>query len=150
VITGKRKRDEAHEPAQNAQQRAKKVKKRQAHEQLAEQSHTAYITESTISRSDSHEKTMDAPEIPKVFTVSASTAEADKNESTEEAFMNDVGMHLENPDASTKVVSDLQVLCFGHACFNRTSDVSNFLHYLAHLRFRRRTCSTKYRIEPCH
>lgn len=123
MTTGRRKRDEAHEPTQNEQQTAKKPENQEAHEQLPEQSQTATMTEESISRSDEYHGTMSTPEVPEESTAIASTAEADKAEATK-AFMNAVGMHPGNPDASTKVVSSIPVLSFCHTCFNPTPNIS--------------------------
>jgi len=120
LITGKRKRDNAPEPAHALQQTPKKPKTHHMNEQPAKQSHAGHKRKDGQAQGKARKvrsekpaaepteappKVMEPEELPKISPKD----EDDKDELTHKAenlkkFMHDVRMHPEDPDGSSKVV----------------------------------------------
>jgi hypothetical protein len=135
-MIGKRRRDCTPEPAQERQQTPKKPKVGRTERQLAEQS-IADLAQAQVRDRDGHPKTrVDATRIdqqkfddlPSVLNeiseASATKAEKELEEALRvdrlHGFMGDIGMHPDNPDASTFVVQlpeETRVLTVG-TCAN--------------------------------
>ena len=109
---GKRKHDNAHEPAAGPRQTAKKQKTRHTNEQPAKQPLAGSPHKDGQARGNARKVRFEEPmeemkpqEIPTISTKDTKTGDeqARKDENLQH-FLSDIGMHLEDPDGSSKVV----------------------------------------------
>jgi hypothetical protein len=111
--TGKRKHDNTHEPAQSSQQTTKKLKpchtEKHAHEQISSGHIYTEPEAKNGHRKVRFEEAMDGPSKTEELHILSADKVDNKCEQLVrdkqlQGFMDDIGMHPENPDVSTMVV----------------------------------------------
>jgi hypothetical protein len=112
IHTGKRKRDNAPEPAHDSQQTTKKLKTRHVEEHLVEQSRVEHIDTDTHAKDSPRKIRIKKPmemlqekeEIPTISVEKTDKEFRKTRQEEQQQFINEISMHPDNPDASTMVV----------------------------------------------